>query len=81
MSSITYEERWTHPTTTDVYSRLDVSHCHRCGAWATDILAWSTAPNTVQGRVQLDAIGAHVLAEYPNPNEIDTRVSEIGEGR
>jgi len=65
MSTITYEERWTHPTTADVYSRLDVSHCHRCGAWATDIQAWLTAPNTVQGQVQLDSIGAHILAEYP----------------
>ena len=67
MSTITYEYRWTHPTTADVSGRLDVSHCHRCEAWGTDIQAWLTAPNTAQGKVQLDAIGEHVLAEYPRP--------------
>ena len=62
---ITYIQRWTHPTTAEVYSTLDHDHCDRCEAWATGVNAWWIDPNTVQGKEQLDAIGAHVLATYP----------------
>ncbi len=65
MSSITYEERWEHPTTADVYARLIHGHCDFCIAMSTGLQAWHADPNSVQGREQLDAIGAHVLATYP----------------
>lgn len=65
MSSITYEYRWLHPTTADVYGKLDMSHCDFCEGMATGRQAWWTDPNTVQGKEQLDAIGRHVLDTYP----------------
>ena len=66
MSSLTYVERWTHPTTADVMARLSWQHCDQCKEWAWGIdVAWWRNPNTVQGREMLDAIGAHILAEYP----------------
>lgn len=62
--SITYIERWTHPTTADVMATLDWDHCEDCEGWATGLQAWWSDPNTVQGREMLDAIGQHVMAEY-----------------
>ena len=79
MSSITYEERWTHPTTADVYGGLDVEHCDRCETWSTGLQAWWSDPNSVQGCEMLDAIGAHILAEYPTPTSLTHSVSETGE--
>ncbi len=65
MSSITYEERWTHPTTADVMGKLDTSHCHFCSQLGTLIRAWQDDPNSYMGRFQLDQIGKHILATYP----------------
>lgn len=63
---LTTLERFTHPTTADIYATLDTEHCEDCEAWATGFWAWWGDPNTVAGREQLDAIGAHMLATYPN---------------
>ncbi len=60
------ERRLLHPTTADIYQYLDDDHCEQCESWATGIQAWHTDPNTVAGREQLDAIGAHILATYPD---------------
>ena len=66
MSSITYEYRWTHPTTADVMGKLDVSHCWFCECVGKSrYRLWERNPNSVPGRKQLDQIGAHILAEYP----------------
>jgi hypothetical protein len=61
MSSITYEQRWTHPTTADVMGKLDMDHCDFCEGMATGHQAWWGDPNTVQGKEQLDAIGQHFI--------------------
>ena len=66
MSSITYEYRWTHPTTADVMGKLDVGHCAFCQGMAVGAgQAWEQYPNSETGKRQLDRIGAHVLATYP----------------
>jgi len=65
MSSITYEYRWTHPTTADVMGKLNVAHCDYCMSIGTRPQAWSSYPNSVEGKRQLDRIGTHILAEYP----------------
>lgn len=64
-SRITTAERWAHPTTADIYSRLDVSHCGLCERWAVGRgMSWEIRPNSALGRIMLDAIGSHILAEY-----------------
>ena len=69
MSSLTELERWTHPTEADVRDRLNWNHCEDCEDWATRLQAWWSDPNSVQGREMLDAIGAHILAEYPTKED------------
>lgn len=61
MSSLTYTERFTHPTTADVMANLNWTHCNRCNRWATRTLAWRDNPNTPEGRTVLDAIGQHFI--------------------
>ena len=69
MSSITYEYRWTHPTTADVMGKLDVSHCNFCRHMGVgEGNAWEVSPNSNAGRRQLGDIGIHVLAQYPRGN-------------
>lgn len=67
---ISYEARWTHPTTADVYATLDTDHCDFCEAMGTGIQAWWTDPNTVQGKEQLDKIGQHVLDNYERKENV-----------
>ena len=62
--AISDRERFTHPTTADIYATLDTEHCDLCEAMGTGIQAWWTDPNTIQGRDQLDQIGSHILATY-----------------
>lgn len=67
---ISYEARWTHPTTADVYSTLDTDHCDFCEAMGTGIQAWWIDPNTVQGKEQLDKIGQHILDNYERKGNV-----------
>lgn len=64
MSTITIRQRYEHPTTADVYAVLDTDHCDSCESWGTGINEWWVDPNTVNGKAQLDLIGAHVLNHY-----------------
>ncbi len=65
MSSLTYEECWTHPTTADVMGRLNVNHCSFCRRMGMgEGNAWEENPNSNAGKRQLDDIGIHVLAQY-----------------
>ena len=68
--SITYEERYTHPTTADIYGRLDVSHCAFCWTMSMGLgRSWEQRPNSVDGRQQLDVIGRHILNTYTRDEE------------
>ena len=59
MSTISYKERFTHPTTADVEAVLDMSHCTFCEFVSQPGRMWRDHPNSGLGRRQLDQIGAH----------------------
>jgi hypothetical protein len=71
MSTISYKERFTHPTTADVEAVLDWKHCIRCSRWAIITLAWHDAPNTPEGRTVLDAIGRHFIENNIGKDKFD----------
>ena len=62
--ALSLEYRLLHPTTAEIQQWLNHDHCDRCEGWATGIQPWWSDPNTVQGKAQLDAIGAHLAATY-----------------
>lgn len=59
-------DRLHHPTTAEIMSVLDHDHCDFCEGMATGLQPWWCDPNTVQGKDQLDRIGQHIAAEYPD---------------
>lgn len=71
MSSISYTERFTHPTTADVEAVLNWTHCRQCNRWAMRTTAWRDAPNTREGRTVLDAIGRHFIDHQLGRDKFD----------
>jgi len=72
MSSISYEERFTHPTTADVEAVLNIGHCLFCAYVGRESnRSWRTAPNTQQGRAQLDRIGRHFIDHNIGKDKFD----------